>query len=701
MKIQITRVESDAFTEVIELARQNSKTLGFLPQGAIENYARQGQLLTAVDENGHVMGYLLYATNRKEVLAYIVHLCVSEEYRGRGVASALFATLRTSTESALRGVRVRCRQDYDANDVWPKLGFQPRSERRGRGKKESTLVVWWYDYGHRTLFSISDLPGESTKLQAVIDANVFFQLQEPQSEETGQSHALKADWLEETTQICVTPEIYNEIHRGTDRQQRKKSRSFIGHFRMLEPSNSSYESAIEVLKPAFPLLMSDRDKSDLYQLAWTAAAGVNFFLTHDRDLLARADNVYERTGITITEPSHFVVHQDSLARESEYQPARLAGSGLCEFRVSTSDAKEVGQQFRRSAGEKKSEFNTLLSRCLAEPRAIDTKVVCAREARLGLYSIERREGDVLDIPLLRLAESPLASTLARYIIQWAVLLAHSERRLLTRVTDPHLSGCILSALIEFGFYRSDGAWSKTSPEFVGTSREFQAWLNTGSERCSEVGSNPQLIAQLVQTCLKGKRNEALMSLEKNLWPAKFTDVEMPCFIVPIKPVWAMNLFDSDISSRDLIGGDPNLILNAENAYYRSCRPKILEAPSRVLWYVSSGKGQGAQLSAIRACSYIEEVVIDRPSVLYKKFRRLGVYKWEDIAAVAHGNTAEPIMAFRFSRTQQFNQAVSYDDINDIFKDESGKAFNPVAPTKIPSDRFFRLYRLGTKQTTRR
>ena len=54
--------------------------------------------------------------------AHIVHLCVDESHRGQDVAGTLVRRLREITKD-LQGIRLKCRQDYEANKIWPKLHF--------------------------------------------------------------------------------------------------------------------------------------------------------------------------------------------------------------------------------------------------------------------------------------------------------------------------------------------------------------------------------------------------------------------------------------------------------------------------------------------------------------------------------------------------------------------------------------------------
>ena len=177
---------------------------------------------------------------------------------------------------------------------------------------------------------------------------------------------------------------------------------------------------------------------------------------------------------------------------------------------------------------------------------------------------------------------------------------------------------------------------------------------------------------------------------------KIKEVDVPAFIVPIRPVWAMHLFDTDIAGQDMFGGEPSLILNAENVYYRSSAPKVLSAPGRVLWYVSAGDQNYQGSMYIKACSYLDEVEIGKPKQLYSKYKKLGIYKWNDVYnGVANNNLNKDIMAFKFSKTEIFSHPIPYSLLKEIWKSH-GQNLNIVGPIKISAERFFDLYSLGIK-----
>ncbi|MEA3350237.1 MAG: GNAT family N-acetyltransferase, partial [Chloroflexota bacterium] len=195
---------SKYFEQVIQLGEANKKTLGFFPRGAFEYHAIKKQIIVAVDdESDTLLGYLLYGLSRRKMLASIVHLCIDENQRGRGITRALFSELKEQTKQGYKAIRVHCRTDYDANSLWPKLGFQAIREIPGRSKDgTTTLRVWMFDYGHPTLFSYAK--NQSSKVKVAIDANVFFQLQHPQVEGHEESLTLLEPWLD--IDLYLTPE---------------------------------------------------------------------------------------------------------------------------------------------------------------------------------------------------------------------------------------------------------------------------------------------------------------------------------------------------------------------------------------------------------------------------------------------------------------------------------------------------------------
>ena len=91
LKVEFLRLTSDDLGAVDDLMKRNSQTLGFLPAEALSDYLHRGSVLGAKIGGHRLIGYLLYAPSQSRFR--IVQLCVSQEFRGCGIASHLLEEL--------------------------------------------------------------------------------------------------------------------------------------------------------------------------------------------------------------------------------------------------------------------------------------------------------------------------------------------------------------------------------------------------------------------------------------------------------------------------------------------------------------------------------------------------------------------------------------------------------------------------------
>jgi hypothetical protein len=192
----------------------------------------------------------------------------------------------------------------------------------------------------------------------------------------------------------------------------------------------------------------------------------------------------------------------------------------------------------------------------------------------------------------------------------------------------------------------------------------------------------------ITAALQAGDTHSLWRVEKALWPLKIA-AGVACFVVPIRPQWAMHLFDEEIASGDLFGARSDLVFRGEKVYYCTPKARLLRVPGRILWYVSRNeKIPGSQ--CIRAASMIEEVVVDHPKDVFRRFRRLGIYEWRDVSTRYPDN----VMAIRFSRTELFSHPISFHDARSCLE-RSGVRSTFQSITAIPEAAFLELYRSGT------
>ena len=143
---------------------------------------------------------------------------------------------------------------------------------------------------------------------------------------------------------------------------------------------------------------------------------------------------------------------------------------------------------------------------------------------------------------------------------------------------------------------------------------------------------------------------------------------------------------------------PEIIINREAVYYKKNRtpPKRDCENGRILWYVTKNdKDQGyTNVSAIRACSRLEEVIVGKPKELYRRFRALGVFEEKNILEIEKGNENVEVMAIRFSDTELFDRCIFHDEMQQLSQQVSNQNINVIGTSKISKELFAIIYKLG-------
>ena len=679
-----------------QLADQNSGTLGFLPYGAFDRMALEKRIIACISEQDECIGYLIFCAGKNRIK--LTHLCVSKEFRGKGIPSKLLNYLKETT-SDLQGILLSCRRDYNLSKFWSTLGFVAQGEREGRAKEGSTLTEWWLSYGKPDLFSILAEQQSEINLCVVIDANIFFDLTSDQCIDEGgrESKALLADWLSNEMTICLTDEIRNEINRNPDAQSRSKLINAVSEFIVLDYDRNSIGDVKDSIKHLFPENMKESDRSDLDQIAKTITAkiDISFFITRDNRLLEEVEEeVYQRFGLRIVSPIEFIVQQDQLRRDSIYQPVRLAGTSTRKNRVSAEQKDTVITSFlANKLGETKPSFRSKINLALSDPLNFECILISnSDDEYLALIVVDRSNLLEFKVPILRFKPGKISSTLIRHCIFDFCTKAASESKKIILISDKYLTESITEALKEDNFISQNGNWLRVCLPIGGTSKQV-------SEALSSIkfpdNSDESFFVNIAQMLYQGKfvENASILNLEKILYPARLLDADIPIFIIPIKAKWAKELFDPEIANEYLWGAQEELALNREGVYYRSNRKTCnWEVPGRILWYVSepTNKDTTVTVHAIRAISFLNEITTGTPKDLYKQFRRLGVYNFEDVLATSGGDHSKEIMAIKFSETQLLRNPVKITRIKEIL----GNKTSLPAPLRISSHQFSMIYNEG-------
>ncbi|MCB2205038.1 GNAT family N-acetyltransferase [bacterium] len=658
--------DCDELTYVIELGNRNSKTLGFLPAGAYNTYCEQEKIIVAKHDEV-IVGYLLYSEVRRRRQAYIVHLCVEQGHRRKGVSRSLFEHFESKTKELYTGVRVRCRRDYAANKLWPRLGFKPVAEMDGRSKWGSRLTVWWYDYGHPDLFTDTEEVDSATKVCVTLDANIFFQIERLCEHVSKDVDYLKADWIDSRVQLSLTNEIYNEINRNPDESARYKNRKAARKYKILSQDGLN----VERLAHDIALIVGDKDtesaRSDSRHLAIAALSRAEVFVTQDRLLLRSSVELSSQLSVDVMTPTELVLRIDELISKADYQPVRFAGSTYSVGNVRATEYNRILDVFHRTEGVKRRRFEAELKEALMDGGGQHVEIVWSeRREPLFIYYVKTLRAGWHEVSLFKTAGADYEDTMARFVISGLVERLVDSGTAIVMAREKVLATVMKRAFEENGFVYTNGIFIKIALRHYGDSRSAANELEALSERYRAHSDVMFVIGRMVRGLLHNQARQ-LLYYERKLWPCKLSDVGLQLYIIPIKPIWAMKMFESRIASGDLFGSDPRLMFNYENVYYRSAIGVEIQAPARILWYVSQDPKRGVLEGAIRAVSYLDEVSVGKPKELYSKYRTLGVYRWNELVETAKGDYDNNIMALRFSNTEICKKPLGISKMRDIWK----------------------------------
>lgn len=672
IKVDIVQPGSAALKAVQTLWRHHSATLGFFPEGAFDDHAAQGRILAALDGVGNVAGYLAYRVSKGR--AAIVHLCVAEHAKGKGVARILFTELRRISEK-LFGIAVTCRTDFAAAALWPRLGFSLVKEVDAK-ESGKFLGKWWFDHGHPDLFSCIQAP----TTYVVLDANVFFDIHDKAGNE---SMALTADWVQEEYTLSLTPEVTDEIRRAQAKSERDRRLQFAATFpviKAVDQSSAVLSELNEILGPP----SRPSDFSDRLQLMHTIQGKAMLFVTRDEELLNASQRLEDRFGIRVLRPSGLVSELDAADRPFLYQPSRLEGSNIHVRQPKAVDEAAIVKAFQYyQDSESKSVFERRVRNAISTPRTVKSQLIEDGNGKSLAFLVTERASETHRIVALRTMRSPFEATLATHLTWRAIVEASIERVPIVEITDRFLAPTIRAVLPDLGFINAGERWVKLNLQKICSIKEASHELQTLARLADLADAVIHPLHDILQQGAKQSRSVAL--IEKTLWPLKLSDAQIPCFVVPIRPYWASQLFDGSVAAETLFGARDDLMLRFENAYYRSTRPGILSAPGRILWYVSNKAGYSNAMQ-MRAASILNDVVVGSPKEVFPRFRRLGVYSFKDVSEVGGA-----VMAFSFSHTEALKNPLTHAVVQNFFREYFGNQRPLQSPQQIPSALWCDLY----------
>jgi len=370
-----------------------------------------------------------------------------------------------------------------------------------------------------------------------------------------------------------------------------------------------------------------------------------------------------------------------------YTPSSIENTSFKFFVPSPDEDDELYEVFsNRAAGERKREFSQYLRQCRSNP--LHWELLVLRSAGGKAVALIARSCNVsrVNVSLLRVA-GPSAGTIARQVAHVLRVYALEKGNATMVITDQNLSPQLPEGLISEGFVEAGNEWWSVA-------LDEHASVVDVANAMSQLGALPDELGVdglIPKLSLEQLTPSEILELELRFAPLRVAGSGVPTYSVPIRPVWAEQLFDTELSASTLFNRLDDLGISREHVYYSGAPRGEFGPPSRILWYVSRER-QRQGTGAVRATSKVEEVVVGRPLDLFRRFSRLGIYQREQVLRM--GAKRGTLMAIRFSDTEIFKFPIPHSEFLGIVEN-SGHRVALRSPQRLPDRVFDIVYERGT------
>ena len=666
---------SDLFDQVVALGDRNSRTLGFLPYAGFRAAASEDRIAIALADERTVIGYCLFDLPRNVVR--IVHVCVSEEARGNNLAETLVDAVAVRHAERL-GLVLKCRADWPADKMWPKLGFIAQGQVPGRSMEQHPLTIWWRSLGHPDLFSLLE-EDRSAGRSAAIDSNVYCDLhsatRRPGARQSAAIAPLVADG---ELNIVLLRSVDEEIY--STRNSDERARFLNAKLNYAKGAGVFDREVADRLLADAPKRALAKDPSlrrDAELIAEAFANGIDVFITRDQGAIQYLAEPAANLGVEVLAPTEVPTFLNVEQSHSSYRPAQLAQTTFSIQRLARPlNPDETRRLLDRAGGERLTELRQLLAD-LAVRSTSDVVRNVVFDGDSNVCAVwASYEAAALDVPLFRIQESPLQTTIAAQVIQLLRQQANRTGREMLRITDPHVGKAVRRTLEGDGFYAETGALVALSLPIIGP------WdhISVAARSAAATQDGEALLWRLD---LPESPSPAQAAEFERIWaPTRIVGQGLRTYLVPIKRPFASQLLGYPAS---LMNRPDDLGLSREHVYYCS-RSGPVKSPARILWYVSGKVAPG-----VIGCSSLAEVRVDTPRRLHRLYSRLGVWSVEDVAGVATQGRAA---ALRFTNTELFDHPVGLDRIRALAPE--GQSLLLRSAHELDDVWFERIYREGVR-----
>jgi len=607
--------------QVLEIAKKQKATLGFLPDSAFGDRARAGRLLIAT-RGDRVLGYSIFDLPRSGQIK-LRHVCADPAARGLDLGHRMLDKIAELHPSAT-GMIADCRQDYGLEGFWTNAGFFPRSERKGRASSGSILVVWWRQLSQMDLFDVA-MAAEPGGI-VVLDTNVVSDLYAPTRVsriDREAAEAVPSAALDASVMLAVSPQVDLELSRIEDDESRKsqqeRSQELLRVRRL--PEATQIRNRLSELLGAKVLAQDSSLRDDVIHIADAVANNAKYFVTNDDPLLKRAAAVVAAEwGLELLRPHQFVERVFEESDAPIYESRLIETLNLTWRPTKNYSDERLESVFLIHGNERASDFRRTLRASIARSPAT-ANVLEDESGKIWALLATSSSTSALTVSLFRTKvgrrSSTLALQLARLVRSRA--LAHNVREIV--IPRDALTDHLARVLTEDGFV-AHGAELKASVVggIVDVSEAVDRWGNAEPFTAFEVAS-----------------------LERRNWPLTITGAELPAYVVPIQPRFAAHLFGLSDGPGLFDIGSADLGLTRENVYYSGATTRLATGPGRIIWYVS--KDDTRTTRQVAAYSRLIESARLDPDEAFSRFRHLGILTRDDVRGVAANDGKVHVVRF--------------------------------------------------------
>ena len=237
--------------------------------------------------------------------------------------------------------------------------------------------------------------------------------------------------------------------------------------------------------------------------------------------------------------------------------------------------------------ERPTELRRRLSVVTAHPSGRIEQLVSEDGEPLALGAMYR-DGAQVTVTALRSASGALSKAAARQMVHHLRTIVSADGPA-TIVVDDQTRSPVDQALRDEGFRAEGSAW--------------KAAVRTGV-----LGPGDPLPQELEHIGWDRLTVHVARDFERYVWPLKIFTGGVRCYVVPIKPEYARVILGYEEPQRRLFEQHRRAAAARDNVYYMSPW-RFIEAPARIIWWVSGG----GSLGGMRAMSWLDEVETGTPA----------------------------------------------------------------------------------------